>query len=63
MKKFLFTEKQNINSSRANVTIEAKDLKQAKRKASSMQYFCGTILTIESENGELLATKTSAGWR
>lgn len=62
MKNFIITEKQNANSTREGEIIQAKDLKSAKRKASSMQCFRGTVLTIESENGSLLATKKDGKW-
>lgn len=62
MENYIITEKQNANSTREGETILAKDLKSAKRKASSMQCFNGTVLTIESENGSLLATKKDGKW-
>ena len=53
MKNFTITEKQDRNSTRAGEAVEAKSLTAAKRKASSLQFFQGTVMTIESENGTL----------
>ncbi len=61
MTKFIITEKQDRNSTRAGETVEAKSLSAAKRKASSLQFFQGTVMTIESENGQLLSWKDKAG--
>lgn len=57
MNKFIITEKQTRDSSRAGEVFEAKSLTAAKRKASSLQVFQGTIMTIESESGALLSWK------
>lgn len=61
MAKFIITEKQDIQSTRAGETVEANNLSAAKRKASSLQTFQGTVMTIESENGILLCWKDKAG--
>ena len=61
MTKFIITEKQDRNSTRAGEVVEAKSLTAAKRKASSLQFFQGTVMTIESENGTLLSWKDKAG--
>lgn len=61
MTKFIITEKQDIQSTRAGEAVEAKSLSAAKRKASSLQFFQGTVMTIEGENGTLLSWKDKAG--
>lgn len=61
MTKFIITEKQDIQSARAGEAVEAKSLSAAKRKASSLQFFKSTVMTIESENGTLLSWKDKAG--
>ena len=61
MTKFIITEKQDRNSTRAGEAVEAKSLTTAKRKASSLQLFQGTFMTIESENRTLLSWKDKAG--
>ena len=61
MTKFIITEKQDIQSTRAGEAVEAKSLSAAKRKASSLQFFQGTVMTIESENRTLLSWKDKAG--
>ena len=62
MKTFIITKKENVNSYRESDKIKAKNLSSAKRKASSMQFFKKTVLTIESESGILLATKVNGKW-
>jgi len=54
------TEKQNTNSQREGVTFEAKNLTAAKRKASSLQAFDGTIIELEL-NGDTVAVKEKDG--
>ena len=61
MTKFIITEKQDRNSTRAGEVVEVKSLTAAKRKASSLQFFQSTVMTIESENGTLLSWKDKAG--
>lgn len=61
MTTYIITEKQGLNSSRQGETIEAKDLTAAKRAASRMKMFQGTVMTIESENGTLLSWKDRGG--
>lgn len=55
MTTYIITEKQNLQSIREGEAIQAKSLTAAKRKARSMQCFFGTVLTIESEAGHMLA--------
>ena len=61
--KYIVKEVQNRNSEREGSEIEAKDLSAAKRTASRMQVFEGTVLRIEAENGAVLSTKESGTWR
>ena len=63
MKTYVVTEKQNVNSVRNGLVIEAADLAAAKRRASREQMFQGTAMTIESESGALLAIKQDGKWR
>lgn len=46
METYYISELQNANSYREATKIEAQNLTQAKRKASRMQCFYGTILEI-----------------
>lgn len=62
MKTFIITEKQNENSTIYGELVQAKNISSAKRKATSMQCFFGTVLTIQSENGTLIATKKDGKW-
>ena len=57
METYIITEKQNLNSSREGIKIEVKNLAAAKRAATKSQAFHGTVLTIETESGAMLATK------
>lgn len=61
MTTYTITEKQNAQSTRKGEQIEALDLAAAKRAASRMQMFHGTVLTIEA-NGTLLAVKRGGKW-
>ena len=62
--KFYITETQNVQSQRAGEIIEAKDLAQAKRKASAAQFFKGTTMKVYSENQTtLLAVKQNGKWK
>lgn len=60
--KLVIKEVQNLNSNRNGETIEVSNMRQAKRKATSMQCFHGTVLKIERESGELLAYKDGNKW-
>ncbi len=62
MSTFIITEKQNVNDLRQGDAIDCQNLMEAKRKASRMQCFQGTVLTIEDENGALLAAKRNGKW-
>ena len=61
--KFYITETQNFKSQRDGEIIEAKDLTQAKRMASYLQFFKGTVMKIYTENKTtLLAVKEKGKW-
>lgn len=62
MNKYVVIEAQNLNSVRKGTEVQAKSLTDAKRKASRMQAFVGTSLSIESINGERLAYKERGKW-
>ena len=62
MTTFIITEKQNAQSSRNGETVEVADLTAAKRKASGMQMFKGTVLEISAENGAVLSRKEDGRW-
>ena len=47
--KFYVAEVQNVNSVREAEEISAKDLTEAKRKASRGQFFQGTVFVIGTE--------------
>lgn len=57
MNTYTITETQNTNSTREGAQIQAANLAAAKRAASKAQCFEGTVLSIYSENGTLLARK------
>jgi len=57
---YTMTEKQDLYSQRENVTFEAKNLTAAKRKASSLQAFYGTIISLE-QDGYVVAVKEKNG--
>jgi len=60
--KYTIFELQDADSMRNGASIEAKNLAEAKRKASRSQMFCGTVLVIESAFGAVLAVKDGRGW-
>ena len=62
MTAYIVTEKQNAQSSRKGQTIEAANLTAAKRKASGLQVFKGTVLEIAAENGAVLSRKEEGRW-
>ena len=69
MMKYYVAEVQNIGSFRKADEIEARDLTEAKRKASRMQFFEGTVLEIGDsvdENGFLtnyICCKVNGKWQ
>lgn len=62
METYTVIEKQNLNSHREGVRISAKNLTQAKRKASNQQAFFGTVLSIEDKCGFELSRKVDGKW-
>ena len=60
--KYIVRELQNANSTREGTFVSAKSLASVKRKASRDQLFEGTILTIETTDGRVVATKTAGDW-
>ena len=63
MDTYIITELQNANSYRKGEAVDAKDLTTAKRKASKMQMFQGTVMEIAYENGETVSIKKDGKWR
>ena len=59
---YIITEKQNPQSTRTGVTIKAKSLADAKRRASRMQFFCSTVMEIADSTGPV-AIKAGGKWR
>ena len=59
---YIVTEKQNLQSCRIGEKMRAMSLNDAMRIANAMQQFQGTVMTIDSEFGTPLASK-SAGER
>ena len=57
--KYIMTEKQNTQSDREGVQIEAKTLTAAKRIATYNQVFSGTVLVLETIEGNTVAVKES----
>lgn len=62
MTTFIITEKQNAQSSRKGEAVEAANLSAAKKKASCMQMFKGTVLEISAETGAVLSRKEDGRW-
>ena len=63
MTTYTITELQNVNSYRKGESVEAKDLTAAKRKASRMQRYHGTVMEIAYENGTVVSVKEDGKWR
>ncbi len=59
---FIVREMQNVNSIRQGEKVVTTSLVSAKRIASSNQVYQGTVLIIESEDGEPLAQKVEGKW-
>jgi hypothetical protein len=57
MQTYIISETQNLASQRDGEKVQAASLSAAKRVATRRQYFRGTTLVIESENGSRLAVK------
>jgi len=62
MTAYIITELQNAQSSRKGEKFEAANLSAAKRKASSLQMFKGTVMEIADENGSVVSRKESGRW-
>jgi len=62
MSTYIITEKQNANSARKGEKIEAESLSSAKACTTRAQMFRGTVLTVEAENGTVLAIKKDGRW-
>ena len=62
MTTFIITELQNAQSSRKGETVEASNLSAAKRRATSLQMFKGTVMEIANENGAVLSCKEDGRW-
>lgn len=60
---YFFREEQNDGQPGDAVKIETADLKSAKKQAMRASKHMGNTLSIESEDGMLLSTKTNALWR
>jgi len=58
---YIIKETQNINSEREGIEYQANSLTSAKRYATSHQFYHGTVLKIEAENGTLLSYKEIGG--
>jgi hypothetical protein len=61
MKQYTVTEKPNAQSRREGTLIEAANLTEAKRKASRMKCFYGTVLEISDDVG-VLSIKENGKW-
>lgn len=62
MTTYIVREVQNVQSNRIGTRINAPSLSEAKRKATRIQFFEGTVLKIEDDNGNVLATKEDGKW-
>ena len=62
MTTYIITELQNAQSHRKGEAVEAANLTAAKRKASGMQMFKGTVMEIAMENGAVLSRKENGLW-
>lgn len=62
MSNYYISETQNINSIREGELVKAKTLVEAKRLASKMQCFCGTVMKIESNNNLVAYKEDGKKW-
>jgi ribosomal protein L19 len=62
MTTYTIAELQNAQSSRKGETVQAANLTAAKRKASTLQMFQGTVMEIAAENGSFLSRKQDGKW-
>lgn len=57
MAELKITEKLDLASDRKGYTVNVKNITSAKKIASRRQIFQGTVLTIETTSGDLVAYK------
>lgn len=62
MTTYIITELQNAQSHRKGESIEAENLTAAKRKASRLQMFQGTVMEIAAESGAVISRKQDGKW-
>lgn len=62
MGQYTITEKQNAQSRRDGTQVEAASLSDAKRRASRMQVFHGTVIEISDAHG-VLSVKRGGKWQ
>lgn len=62
MTTYTLIEKQNSNSEREGVEFEAKNLTQAKRKATKLQCFEGTFLVLREGLYVVAAKEKNGKW-
>ena len=62
MTTYEITELRNAQSHREGEAIEAPSLSAAKRRATALQMFKGTVLEIAAENGAVLSRKEGGRW-
>ena len=63
MTTYIITELQNANSYRKGETVEVKNLTAAKRKASRLQMFQGTVMEIAYQDGAVVSVKENGKWQ
>ncbi len=61
MTAYIITELQNAQSHRKGQTVEAETLTAAKRKASQLQMFQGTVMEIATDSG-VISRKQDGKW-
>ncbi len=59
---YIIRELQNAQSQQDGEKFFASTLTAAKRKASNLQMFHGTVMTIENENGSRVSVKENGKW-
>ena len=62
MTAYIITELQNAQSHRKGEAIEAPSLSAAKRRATALQMFKGTVMQISAQNGAVLSRKKEGRW-
>lgn len=62
MTTYTLIEEQNSNSEREGVEFEAKNLTQAKRKATSLQCFEGTFLELLDGSITIAVKENNGKW-